>query len=151
MATKKSAEEISGLEYDWLGRDASGCVAFFSTAGAGYAPRAFLDDTDAHDRAIASILELPASTEALFCPDLPAGNVNTWKLLADRGLYAYDSNPNGGPYDLVASPARPAHVNMLPEAVARAAVSLTSTLHFQQHDVISDALLASAESVSGDQ
>jgi hypothetical protein len=38
LATPKSAIEIQGFEYDWLGVDDSGCVALFSTAGAGYAP-----------------------------------------------------------------------------------------------------------------
>lgn len=56
----KSAAEILGLEFDWLASDADGHVALFSTAGGGYTPEAFLQDTDAHDRAA------PASTTALF-------------------------------------------------------------------------------------
>src|SRR5262245_52257163 len=48
----KSADEILGLEFDWLASDADGHVALFSTAGGGFAPDEFLSDTDAHDRAI---------------------------------------------------------------------------------------------------
>ena len=124
--TPRSAVDVLGLEYDWLGCDESGCVALFSTAGSGYAPGAFLDDTDAHDRAIEAILALPASTEARFFPDLSPGLVNTWRLVAERGLYAYDCDPNGGPYRQVASPANPARIGTFPAIVVDAAVPLTA-------------------------
>lgn len=45
----KSRDEIHGLEFDWLARDADGNVALLSTAGGGYAPEEFLRDTDLHD------------------------------------------------------------------------------------------------------
>jgi hypothetical protein len=47
-STEKSAIEILGLEYDWIGHDEDGRVALFSTAGTGYAQEAFLRGTDAH-------------------------------------------------------------------------------------------------------
>ena len=53
--TAKSASEIVGLEFDWLACDADGHVGFFSTAGGGCAPEAFLRDTDAFDAAIEAI------------------------------------------------------------------------------------------------
>lgn len=56
LAAPKSAEEIQGLELDWLRSDADGHVALFSTAGAGFAPAEFLRDTDAHDEAIDAVL-----------------------------------------------------------------------------------------------
>ena len=89
----KSAGEIQGFEYDWLASDEGGCVALFSTAGAGYAPREFLLDTDAHDAAIDAVLALPPSTQASFAPDLGPDATNTWKLMAERGIYAYDCDP----------------------------------------------------------
>jgi len=41
-AAPKSAFEILGMEYDWLECDSSDHFALFSTAGARYAPAAFL-------------------------------------------------------------------------------------------------------------
>lgn len=55
-------------EYGWLGSDDSGCVALFSTAGAGYAPKAFLCHTDAHDTAMQAVLAMPTTTEVKFAP-----------------------------------------------------------------------------------
>jgi hypothetical protein len=105
------------MEYDWLGCDSIGHMALFSTAGAGYAPDEFLRDTDAHDIAIQKILALPATTEARFYPAVATGLVNTWRLVAERGLYAYDCDPSGGPYRLVAAPVVAAKTNALPPSV----------------------------------
>lgn len=137
--TPKAPADILGLEYDWLGSDGNGCVALFSTAGAGYAPKAFLRDTDAHDVAIQAILALPATTEAKFAPDLAPGLINTWRLVAERGLYAYDCDPNGGPYRLVAAPAVPARVDSLPPAVANIAVRCS--LRFESLNIVTDEVL----------
>src|SRR5262245_42224964 len=101
--TKKSPADIRGLEYDWIGMDADGHVAFFSTAGGGYAPDELLRDTDLYDEAIEAILAVPARTEARFAPALAPGRENTWKLMAERGLFAFDSDPHGGPYRLVSA------------------------------------------------
>ena len=76
-ATPKSAADIQGLEFDWLGSDEVGCVALFSTAGAGCAPAEFLRDTSAHDAAIEAVLALPASTTARFAPELAPGLPHT--------------------------------------------------------------------------
>lgn len=114
----KSADEIQGFEYDWLGRDEDGHIALFSTAGAGCAPAEFLRNTDAHDAAIDAILALPASTAARFAPTLAPSVVNTWKLVAERGLYAFDCDPTGGPYHLVAAPVVPIRVESLPVVAA---------------------------------
>ncbi|RKG76654.1 hypothetical protein D7W79_17330 [Corallococcus exercitus] len=43
----KTAKDISGYEFDWLACDGAGHVGFFSTAGGGHAPEAFLRDTEA--------------------------------------------------------------------------------------------------------
>lgn len=140
-ATPKSAADIQGLEYDWLGSDLSGCVALFSTAGAGYAPMEFLRDTDAHDTAIQAVLALPASTAAQFSPHLAPGLVNTWRLVAERGLYAYDCDPNGGPYRLVAAPVVPAKAEALPTVVADVAVRLRYALRFETQAVVTEEML----------
>ena len=102
--TRKSADEIQGFEYDWLACDLDGCVALFSTAGAGYPPEEFLEDTDVYDAAIDAVLALPASTTAKVAPPTRPGFTNTWTLAAERGLFAFDCDPNGGPYVLAAAP-----------------------------------------------
>lgn len=141
-ATPKSGADIQGREYDWLGSDESGCVALFSTAGAGHAPKEFLRDTDAHVMAIQAVLALPASTEAKFSPALAPGLVNTWRLVAERGLYAYDCDPHGGPYRLVAAPAVSARADALPAVVADVAARLRCALRFETHTVVTDKLLS---------
>lgn len=117
MTGAKSADEILGLEFDWLASDADGYVALFSTAGGGYAPDEFLRDTDAHDAAIDAVLASPASTVARFAPELPPGLKNTWRMVAERGLFAFDSDPHGGPYRVVAAPADPIRIVDLPRGV----------------------------------
>jgi hypothetical protein len=119
----RSADDILGFELDWLASDADGHVAMFSTAGGGYAPEAFLRDTDAHDAAIDAILAAPASTTARFAPELPAGLRNTWREIAERGVFAFDSDAHGRPYRLVAVPEAPVRVAALPD---RAAVVVSS-------------------------
>lgn len=111
-------KDIRGFEYDWLACDASGHVGFFSTAGGGYAPDELLEDTDAFDQAIDAILAAPATTRARFAPHVAAGHGNTWRQMAERGLYAYDSDPQGGPYRLVAAPEVAASVSGLPVQAA---------------------------------
>ena len=111
-------KDIRGFEYDWLACDANWRAAFFSTAGSGYAPRELVEDTEAYDRAIDAILAAPATTRARFAPEVIAGRANIWALMAERGLFAYDSDPHGGPYRLVAAPEVAADVADLPEAAA---------------------------------
>jgi len=79
-------EDIEGLEYDWLAVDADGFVGFFSTAGAGYVPSAFLRNVDAFDGAISAVLELPARSDAHCTRELPAGLTNTWRLVAESAI-----------------------------------------------------------------
>jgi hypothetical protein len=113
----KQPKDIQGFEYDWLGCDSDGHVGFFSTAGGGYAPNELIEDTDSYDNAIDAILAAPATTMARFAPSLAAGHRNTWRLMAERGLFAYDSDPHGGPYRLVAAPDVPVSVATLPKNV----------------------------------
>jgi hypothetical protein len=109
---------IIGIEYDWLASDRVGHVAIFTTAGGSYGPGEFLRDTDQHDRAIDEVLATPPSTVALFAPGLQE-NLNTiWRDLAERGLFGFDGDPNGGPYEKVAAPAQPVRVDELPSGAA---------------------------------
>lgn len=116
--TAKTADEIRGFEFDWLASDADGHVALFSTAGGGFAPPEFLVDTDAHDAAIDSILARRASMRAISARELKLSVENTWTAVAERGLFAFDSDPNGGPYRRVAVPERAIGVADLPEPAA---------------------------------
>jgi hypothetical protein len=130
----KSINDIIGFEFDWLASDADGHVALFSTAGGGYAPEEFLRDTEEHDTAIGELIALPASTVAKSAPELPTGLKNTWRMVAERGIFAFDSDPHGGPYRLVAVPELPARVADLPKLVARVARALE--LHHLKFDKI---------------
>lgn len=112
----KTAEEIRGYEYDWVACDETGHVAMFSTAGGGYAPKVFLADTDGYEKSG------PPTTTASMAPNAPPPN--SWKDLAERGIFSYDSDPNGGPYQLVGVPAAPAHVGELSVAVGDVAKRL---------------------------
>lgn len=135
--------DVAGLEYDWIASDATGHVALFSTAGAGYAPPAFLRDTDAHDAALRVVLGLPATTEAEFYPAVAAGLANTWRLVAERGLFAYDASPSGGPYRKVAAPVVATRLDALPPAVAAVARAIGCVGRFEAHEVVNEEMLES--------
>lgn len=140
----KLPADIEGFEYDWLGSDADGHVALFSTAGAGYAPPEFLADTDAHDAAIALILGERAKVVALRAPEVSVGLVNIWREVAERGLFAFDCDPNGGPYKLVAVPSHPANIaDLPPSAAAIVARIVFRHLRFSESELLSKALLQS--------
>ena len=131
--TSKCAEEILGFEFDWLASDADGLVAVFSTGGGGFAPDEFLRDTGAHDEAIDAILGSECSTHARFAPQLPPGLKNTWRMMAERGVFAFDSDPHGGPYRLVAAPEAAIRADALPgPAAAVARLLVLSQLRFSE-------------------
>lgn len=60
-------------------------------------PPQFLKDTDAHASAIEAILAASPTTSARSAPSLAPDVMNTWKLMAERGLFAYDSDFHGTP------------------------------------------------------
>lgn len=138
MASPKSAMDVQNFEYDWLGHDGNGCVALFSTAGYGYPPEDFLRDTDAHHDAIQALLASDATTEAVLFPDLLPKLENTWRLVAERGLYAYDSD-QWGRYVLVAVPSLPTGINALPSPVT--AVSIRCGFAFVNTRAVTEAML----------
>ena len=137
----KLAEEIQGLEYDWLASDEDGHVALFSTAGGGYAPAEFLRDTNAHDAAIDAILAVPVSTAASFAPAVAPGLQNTWKMVAERGLFAFDCDLNGGPYRLVAAPLVPLRMDFLPAFASDVVSRLKLKMRFEVQAVVTAELL----------
>lgn len=137
MAGAKSAEDIEGLEFDWLASDATGKVALFSTGGAGFAPSAFLRDTESHDSAIRTLMSQDARTNARFAPTLDPSKTNTWRMAAERGLYAYDCDPSGGPYVLVAAPMRALGLEEVGEQVGLVASRISLRLAFADSPSIS--------------
>ncbi|NPC72863.1 hypothetical protein D7Y27_26440 [Corallococcus sp. AB004] len=141
----KTARDISGYEFDWIACDGVGHVGFFSTAGGGYAPEAFLQDTDAHETAIEAILALPGSTDGQTETQTLSPFHHTWQLMAARGVFAFDADPNGGPYRLEAAPANPIRVTDLPGPVATVARRITlEGLDFSRVKVITEELLMRA-------
>lgn len=118
-----TAEDIRGWDLDWLGTDAEEHVALFTTFGGGYAPKEFLQDPNSHQVAIRELLATAARTKVLFAPDMetPPHPQNTWQLVAERGLFAFESDMEGGPYRLVAAPQKPARMTELPDSVAAVA------------------------------
>lgn len=138
---EKSAEEIQGLEYDWLASDADGHVALFSTAGGGFAPPEFLRDTGAHDAAIDAILACPVMTAVRFAPEVAPGLKNIWRMAAERGLFAFDCDPNGGPYRIVAAPVVPLRVDSLPAPAADVVSRLSLRVRFDVQAIVTAELL----------
>jgi hypothetical protein len=117
-----SADDLRGLEFDWLAVDADGHVAFLSTAGGGLVPAGV--DPDAHDAALEAILSAPMRAPAAIAPDLGADLPNPWREMAERGVFGFDSSPVGGPYRKVAAPSRPVLLADLPLSMAAVAVAL---------------------------
>lgn len=140
--TARTLADIWGMEADWLACDADDSVAMFSTAGSGFAPRTYLDDIDAHDAVITAILNRPASTRAAFFPEIKPGLKNDWRLVAERGLYAFDNNPSGGDYVLVAAPIRVSSLAALPVELARLIARIRfRALRFAEHTTLSNSAI----------
>ena len=119
--SSKTSEDILGFEYDWLAVDKDGYIGLFSTAGGGRAPEAFLADTDAHDAGLEALMAAPRTTPPRFYREIKPGLDNAWKEAAERGVFAFDSDPHGGPYRLVAAPQSPIRLAEAPGPTADAA------------------------------
>ncbi len=129
MATR-SREYIEGFEFDWLACDADGHVALFSTAGGGYAPEEFLEDVEAHERAIGLVLS-----------EGPGGE-DTWSRCGERGLFAYDSDYLGSPYRRIAAPERALRLEELPPQVVDVVRRVVfNGLRFSEENELSGELL----------
>ena len=133
----KSVQDIQGYEFDWLACDGAGHVGFFSTAGGGYVPSEVLLDTDALDAAIQAILASAVSSQVRFAPSLKEGFENTWRMMAERGVFAFDADVHGRPYQRVAAPVNPMRVEDLPEPAAKVArLIILEDLDFSRVEVI---------------
>jgi len=131
-------DEVSGLEYDFLACDVVGFVGFFSTAGAGYPPRGLLEHADLHQRAVEAIMELAAITDGRCSARVAKGLRNDWDLMTRRGVFAYDSHPNGGPYVRCGIPGLARQVFEFPPLVREAALSVRLQLEFSRSGVIGE-------------
>ena len=116
----KTPEDILGFEYDWLAVDKDGHLGLFSTAGGGRAPQTFLADTDAHDAGLDALMASPPTTSARFFRQSKTGLDNAWKNAAERGVFAFDSDPSGAPYRLVAAPKAASTIDGVPAITAQA-------------------------------
>jgi hypothetical protein len=113
-----SADDLIGWDFEWLASDAEGHVGLFTTAGGGYMPDRAWHDIDALDAALDAVFGVPASTTARFAPEVRAGFRNVWREAAERGLFTFDSDIDGVPYGLVASPMTPLHASEFPAIAA---------------------------------
>jgi len=111
------AEDLLGWDFEWLACDADGHVGLFTTAGGGFMPEKAWRDIQALDAALEAIYRLPTTTTARFAPEVRAGFLNTWREAAERGMFAFDSDVDGVPYSLVASPMTPVHASDFPAIV----------------------------------
>lgn len=134
----RSENELLGSEWDWLACDAEGAVALFCTAGGGYTPPAFLENTDAHDAAIDALFALPVTTEATFV-DAEEGYPQV-RNGALRGVYMYDADMFRGPYRRIATPNKPAKLRDLPREIRDVAIRL-GHIRFDDLSVITRALI----------
>ena len=89
-------DEIVGVEFDWLCCDGHGRVALLTTAGGGHVSLFAASRWEAYSKAIEALMAMPVRGRAVQAPLLPAGYPNLWLVLAERGLYAYDSDLGGG-------------------------------------------------------
>lgn len=145
MMTRKTFADIDGWEHDWLAIDEGGAVALFSTAGFGFVPGQYLDDTDAYQEAIAFLIGQEPCTIAIRFPPIPEGIENTWRMMAERGLYAYDFDDDVDSYVKVAVPATPIGVDALPAAIAKLASRTRCKCSFETTSRASSAILDDAK------
>ncbi|MCE9580722.1 MAG: hypothetical protein K8W52_46810 [Deltaproteobacteria bacterium] len=142
-----TAEDIRGTEHDWLAVDRDGHVALFSTAGGSAAPPAYLRDIEGYEVAIAAILALPGPTGVAAQP--PGSWDNTWREVADRGLFAYDGEFNRGAYRLLERPALAVAMAARPPAIAAVCARVRfAHLTFAATVAITDEDVARAEDVA---
>src|SRR5262249_46321910 len=128
---KAIADDTARWEYDWLASDLDGNFGYFTSAALSSAPATFLAGTSGH-LAIKATLDLPTSTTAKYAPHLAPRFENTWRLMAERGLFAYDSDPYRDAYLLVAEPRLPARLRDVPDIARIVAESNRCEFHFRK-------------------
>jgi hypothetical protein len=93
--------DFSGIEFDWLAKDADGNIALFATAGEGFIPNSAADHHENHT----------AISESIPSPN--TGTEKVWSDYAAVGLYVFDWDLPGGPYKLRAVPLKPASPELI--------------------------------------
>lgn len=114
-AIERTREALTGCEFDWLLRDATGHLALCETAGCGDVPDALLalgvERLRRDEETIAAILsaDLPEAT----CREEWRGVGIDRETLGygRRGLYVFDWKPWSGPYRRIVVPDRPVHAD----------------------------------------
>ncbi|HSN28612.1 MAG TPA: hypothetical protein VLT45_20140 [Kofleriaceae bacterium] len=127
------------MEVDWLACDLVDQIAFLSTAGFGLAPRAVEDNLELYLGAVRAILARPMVGPATCELELAPGLTNTWKLAAERGVFALDYDSHSGRYAMIAVPSRRITLRDVPAELAEAiAMVRFRTLTFEQITRFSD-------------
>lgn len=130
--------DFYGGEFDWVACDDLEEVALLSTAGWGYLSPGVLQDPMAQEDAISLILAMVATTHALFFP--LCHGVNTWREVAERGLFAYDGVRALDAYEVVAAPAEPIRVDALPRRARDVVLATRLPFRFRQEALIERAM-----------
>lgn len=121
-----SERDIKGSEYDFLATNSLGQVAVFATAGAGCPPSGLLRAVDEHRVAIDALTALPVSCAVVRCDYVATelGFPDTWRLVAERGVFGYDAIGRKYIYVCSAVPSVPINVRDLPDSIRRVALSV---------------------------
>jgi hypothetical protein len=100
----------------WYGVDRFGGVGMFTSGGPGPIPRAVFRDLDAHDALAKFLRGLPVVGGAELL--IRYKRTDDWRRAAERGLYAFNYEYDGGRpdgYRLVARPSAPLSLDALPD------------------------------------
>ena len=115
-----------GLDYGWLGCDADGHVAVFTSAGEGLIPLSIIAARPTADKAEELVEQLPVRGE--FQPP-PDRQLQSFAEFASRGFYSYDwpdifrsTLVRSSRYELMVRPALPALLSELPSEIASLAL-----------------------------
>jgi hypothetical protein len=111
---------LAVLDFSWLAVDRDGHVAWLVTFGSAVVPPWVEGDPDAFGEAETLLASLPerGGDEAKE----PSSALREWLEAARRGVFGYDWSAYEGPYKLVARPASPVEVSVLPRVLAELAL-----------------------------
>lgn len=113
--------ELEGREFDWYAIDNEGNLALFSTAGEGLIPAMVIDNYQIHDDV----------SEAIEAPNW--GSSEVWSDYASLGMYVFDWDLPGGPYQRERVPTKDMSQE-LKQKILKAAVKLD--VSFSQTETI---------------
>lgn len=86
--------------------------------------------------AIERLLALRATTATRFHPKIPDGLDNTWRAVAERGLFAFDCPPGQQRYRLVAAPLLATRASALPAEIHEVARRIRCRVVFADQTVL---------------